>query len=102
MTHRNFSLGQIVATPEALKVLTKERIADILAQYLACDWGIVDKEDWKLIDIAVRDGTRILSAYWVDEQDHRRGMLWVTTVAEVESESGPQRPYTTIFLPEKY
>ncbi len=33
VTHRKFSLGQVVTTPETLKVLTRERIADILTQY---------------------------------------------------------------------
>ena len=102
MKIKPFSLGQLVGTPGALAELSPERVAEIIKRHLSGDWGTVGTEDWHLNDLATHDGTRMLSAYWIDEQDHGRGKVWIITEAETESESGPQRPYTTILRPDEY
>jgi len=102
---KQFRLGQLVATPGALAELSPERIAEIVSRHLLGDWGIVGAEDWHLNDLATYDGTSLLSSYWIDEQDHRRGKVWIITEGESddERETGHQRrPYTTILRPDEY
>ena len=59
-----FPLGQIVATPGALEVLTQagQSPAEFLTRHSKGDWGEVSEEDRLLNDESVRDGSRILYA----------------------------------------
>jgi hypothetical protein len=50
----------------------------------------VDEEDWRLNDEALRDGSRLLSAY----ETERGVRLWIITEAD--------RSATTILLPDEY
>ncbi len=100
MKIKPFSLGQLVATPGALKELSPERILEILRRHLSGDWGTVGTEDWHLNDLATHDGTRLLSSYWIDEQNHERGKVWIITEAQ-EDDSG-RRSASTILLPDEY
>ena len=61
-----------------------------LSRHVTGDWGTVGDEDKKLNDAAVKDGTRILSAY----QTSAGEKLWVITEAD--------RSSTTILLPDEY
>ena len=56
-------LGQIVATPAALGALTQPDIVEALRRHASGDWGEVDAHDQAANDEAMRDGTRLLSAY---------------------------------------
>jgi hypothetical protein len=87
-----FALGQLVATPGALAAMERsgESPAMFLGRHAAGDWGDVDAEDRRSNDLAVRDGTRILSAY----RTRRGDKLWIITEAD--------RSATTILLPEEY
>ena len=85
-----FSLGQIAATPSALAQITQSQITSALARHVAGDWGDLGAEDKQVNDQAVRDGTRILSAY----QAANGTKFWISTEAD--------RSATTVLLPEDY
>lgn len=92
MSTAKFALGQIVATPGALEAMQESGQTPqfFLAQHAACNWGQVDSEDWQLNDEAVKEGTRLLSAYTT----LKGRKLWVITEHD--------RSSTTILLPEEY
>jgi hypothetical protein len=92
-----FPLGQIVATPGALEVLTQagQLPAEFLTRHSKGDWGEVSEEDRLLNDESVRDGSRILSAYRT-KSDVR---IWIIT--EAAGDQG-HRESTTLLLPEEY
>jgi hypothetical protein len=101
MTHDTsrpkFILGQTVATPGALKAVHQagQSVIQILTRHAACDWGDLGDEDKRLNAEALKDGSRLLSAY-----DLRSGVrIWVIT--EAADDSG-QRAATTILLPDEY
>ncbi len=84
-------LGRVVATGGALEVLMDagESPAKYLDRHSACDWGVVDAEDWRANDNAVAMGSRVLSAYMIGSRK-----LWIITEAD--------RSATTLLLPEEY
>ena len=92
---RLFPLGTIVGTPGALAACEEHHVSPnvlILARHARGDWGDVDAEDAAANEAAIRDGSRILSAYTIN---HDHGVrLWVITEAD--------RSVTTILLPEEY
>ena len=92
MTRGKFPLGQTVATPGALAALEEagQSPGFFLSRHASGDWGEVDAEDWKLNDEAVREGTRILSAY----RTLKGQKLYVITEAD--------RSVTTVLLPDEY
>lgn len=94
MTERplKFPLGQVVATPGALKVLedAKQSPAEFLARHRSGDWGDVSAGDGRANDLAVKGGERLLSSYKT-----RGGVtIWVITEAD--------RASTCVLLPEEY
>lgn len=93
-----FDLGQVVATPAVLAHLEKQgRYPSVLlSQHCHGDWGLVDAQDAKCNDEAIRNGGRILSVYDVEGV-----RIWVITEAET---GGPQRERasTCLLLPSEY
>ena len=85
-----FLPGTIVATAGALDVIPKASICSGIARHLTGDWGDICEEDRKLNDQALRDGTRLLSAYHTPEGIK----FWIITEAD--------RSATTVLLPEEY
>lgn len=87
-----FPLGQVVCTPGALEALERSgQTPDFfLDQHASGNWGIVDEEDWALNGQALKDGSRILSAYVTLRGDK----LWVITEAD--------RSSTCCLRPEEY
>lgn len=85
-----FALGRIVATRNALDRLAREEIEEALARHHRGDWGELDDEDRAANDAALRDGSRILSAYTAGKGEK----VWVITEAD--------RSATTVLLPEDY
>ncbi len=87
-----FLLGRLVATPGALHALASsgQSSAHFLNRHGRGDWGDVDAEDKQLNDEAVKDGTRILSAYLTTAGVR----LWVITEAD--------RSSTCLLLPDEY
>jgi hypothetical protein len=87
-----FSLGQLVATPGALEAMQRSgQTSDFfLDRHMRGDWGAVNLEDWRLNDEALKDGSRILSAY----RTLKGTKIWIITEAD--------RSVTTILLPDEY
>jgi hypothetical protein len=92
-----FKLGKVVATAAALEALDKagEQPWPLLVRHVQGDWGDLGAEDRRLNDEAVKDGSRILSAYSL-----KTGVkLWIITDAEDDSGN---RAATTLLPPEDY
>ncbi len=87
-----FSLGQLVATPGALKVLEANSMIPmrLIARHSIGDWGDVGPDDAEANDNAVSSGTRILSSYRLTDGTK----IWVITEAD--------RSATTVLLPSEY
>ena len=88
-----FELGQIVATPGALRAIRSsgQTPSQFLRRHVNGDWGEhLDGHDYKQNQIALREGGRLLSAY----QTRRGEDLWVITEGD--------RSATTILLPSEY
>ena len=90
-------LGQLVATPGALEVLSRSEQSpwDFVRRHAAGDWGDVCAGDARLNDAAVRDGGRLLSVYHTLEGVK----LWIITEA---ADGDGCRAATTILLPDEY
>ena len=84
-------LGQVVATPGALKLLEDagKDPFDYLARHASGDWGDLCTFDRHQNEIALREGLRVFSSY-----ETTAGRCWVITEAD--------RSVTTILLPEEY
>lgn len=95
--HPKFELGQVVATPGALEALEKSGQSpnEFLKRHLQREQGDLCAEDHELNDAALKDGSRILSAY----KTLKGAKLWVIT--EGEDDRG-HRSATTLLLPEEY
>jgi hypothetical protein len=92
-----FNLGQVVATPAALKALEEagQSPSFFLDRHIQGDWGTVNDEDKQLNDQALVDGGRLLSAYKTLKGER----LWIIT--EAADDSG-NRAATTILRPDEY
>lgn len=84
------SLGQVVATPNAMKTIPDEEILNALMRHVQGDWGELDSEDRTSNDRALKHGGRLFSAY-ISIQKNK---FWIITEAD--------RSSTTILLPEDY
>ena len=87
-----FPLGQVVATPGALRALEKaEQLpAEFLDRHVNGDWGEVPDGDKQENEVSVEQGFRILSAYTTSAGEK----IWIITEAD--------RSSTTILLPSEY
>lgn len=77
-----FPLGQVVATPAALRILEAHQMSPqwLLALHASGVWGDVDADDQAANERAVVHGGRILSAYQLGDD-----RLWVITEADRSS-----------------
>lgn len=94
-----FHLGQVMVTPGAREAVPA--LGDLLimlARHQSGDYGHVCGDDWRVNDMALKDGSRIMSAYAIDESRPCAGFgentIWVITEAD--------RSVTTLLLPEEY
>lgn len=85
-----FSLGETVATPNALNQITSDEILHSLYRHTRGDWGAMDTEDLKSNERALAHGGRLFSAY-VSTAGVK---FWIITEAD--------RSVTTVLLPEDY
>ena len=86
-----FPLGQVYFTRGVLDQLSNSAaVPAALARHAVGDWGDVCEEDKQLNDAALRDGTRLLSAYRAENG----ARFWVITEAD--------RSTTTVLLPDEY
>jgi hypothetical protein len=89
---QRLKLGQVVATPNALRALEEANQVpeEFLARHAAGDWGEVGSEDWQENELSVREGFRVLSSYTLSTGTK----IWIITEAD--------RSATTVLLPEDY
>ena len=85
-----FSLGQTVATANALSVIPDDEILLALSRHVQGDWGKLDKEDLDENERALKNGGRLLSRYVTNAKI----VFWIITEHD--------RSVTTILLPEDY
>ena len=85
-----FSLGQIVATPNALNSVPDNEIKAALQRHVRGDWGNLDEEDKQANEDALHRGSRLLSSYLTIQNVK----FWIITEAD--------RSVTTVLLPEDY
>jgi hypothetical protein len=86
-----FPLGQIVATPGALKLLEEagEDTFRYLTRHASENWGEIDPRDRREHERSLKHGWRILSSYPIGAE-----RIWIITEAD--------RSVTTLLLPEEY
>lgn len=87
-----FALGQIVATPGAIKSLERAQQLpqEFLSRHVTGDWGEVDEQDWQENEFSVTHGFRLLSSYHTTAGEK----LWVITEGD--------RSATTLLKPDEY
>ena len=85
-----FPLGRLVATPNAINLLTPEDTRNALNRHRSGDWGDVCEKDRKANERALIEGTRLLSVY----HSVKGVKFWIITEAD--------RTATTVLLPEDY
>lgn len=85
-----FHLGQLVATPGVLELVTHDEITRALDRHICGDWGDVCKEDRKANEEALINSLRLVSVY------HSQGGIkfWIITEHD--------RSSTTVLLPSEY
>jgi hypothetical protein len=120
-----FALGRVVATPGALQLAVEHEVnlLQLLARHMTGDWGDTCAQDKRTNDVALKNGSRILSVYG---QGNER--IWIITdavtdvcpacwagIGACEPEHGewqgdihfrsdlpPRRLSTTVLRPEDY
>jgi hypothetical protein len=87
-----FDLGQVVATPGALRALEEagESPFAYLERHITGDWGDLVEEDQRENELALRRGFRLLSAYRLSDETK----IWIITEHD--------RSATTLLLPSEY
>ena len=85
-----FSLGQTVATPNALNQIPNYEIILALSRHVRGDWGILEPEDLQSNERALQFGGRLFSSY-LSSQNVK---FWIITEHD--------RSVTTVLLPMDY
>jgi len=93
-----FKLGQVVATPGALEALEQahQPAWEFISLHVAGNWGVVRAEDAEANNQALKDGSRLLSAYILKDGKTK---IWIIT--EAQDDNG-NRAATTLLLPSEY
>ena len=106
-----FALGQVVATPGALALLqaTGRSAASLLARHMHSDFGDICRDDAALNELAITDGSRIMSVYRLVDAEKLKSTpkqkridlptVWVITNG---TNTEGQREYTILLLPRDY
>jgi hypothetical protein len=90
-----FPLGQIVLTREVYRWMVTNGdfyhfVTGSIKAHARGEWGNLDPEDRKANELALRDGSRLLSVY----EHWKFPTIWVITESD--------RSVTTILFPEEY
>jgi len=87
-----FPLGQLLATPGALKAMENagQSPGELLIRHVTGDWGLVCKADAEANEQAIKERTRLLSSYKLATGI----VIWIITEAS--------RAATTLLLPSEY
>src|SRR5258708_7103659 len=96
-TQPRFQPGKLLATPAAFDVIhnSGQAPADFMERHLRGDWGDLSDDDRQANELALSDGSRILSAY----KTAKGVKIWIIT--EAADEEG-HRCAPTILLPAEY
>lgn len=88
-----FKLGQVVATPGALRAIEENNIEmwNLLQRHSNGDWGCVPEEDKLENQLGVKNGFRVMSSYLLNDRGDK---LWIITEAD--------RSSTCLLLPDEY
>jgi len=88
-----FPLGQLCATPAALRLLDDNHIDcfGLIHRHANGDFGDLCREDLQANEEALREGFRIFSSYVINGEGDK---VWIITEAD--------RSVTTVLLPEDY
>lgn len=99
-TGPKFELGQVVATPAAIELLSQcaESALDIICRHANGDWGDLDACDMRANAEALVSGARLMSAYTVLAAGTPK-KVWVIT--DATGDDG-RRLATTLLLPGDY
>lgn len=92
-----FRTGQLLMTPGAMQAMAEaeQEPLEFLNRHFHGDWGELEEEDQQENELSLREGYRLLSAYFTKQNIK----LWVIT--EAADEEG-NRAATTILLPSEY
>ena len=92
-----FELGMVVATPGALELLKSAGVdlRQLLFRHERGDWGDVNDGDKAINKEALKDGSRLFSAYKI------RGGLKIWVITEAKGPDG-KRASTSAVLPDEY
>lgn len=92
-----FKPGRVLSTPGALEALEQagQSVWIYLSRHITGDYGVVDDEDKEANSEALKDGSRLLSAYVLPTGVK----IWLIT--EAEDDHG-NREATTALLPDEY
>jgi hypothetical protein len=92
-----FKPGRILASPGCIEELERagQSLWEFMARHIAGDWGVVDAEDAEANNQALKDGSRLLSAYLLKTGEK----IWIIT--EAENDDG-HRVATTGIKPSEY
>lgn len=86
-----FPLGKVVVTPGIRELLEYGLdLRHYLQKHHACDWGDLGTHDWNANNLALFEGSRIVSAYVLRDGTK----IWIITEAD--------RSATTAMLPSEY
>jgi len=88
-----FTLGQVVATPGAVRTMQENGIEalSLLSRHANGDWGCVPEEDRLENQRSVEEGYRVISSYVLNDHGDK---VWVITEAD--------RSSTCLLLPDEY
>ena len=91
-----FEPGRFLATPAVLDAVPRRTIFAAIERHLNGDWGDVCDSDKRANDRALKDGSRLLSAYHTPAlgDKKRETKFWIITEAD--------RSATTVLLPSDY
>jgi hypothetical protein len=88
-----FKLGQVVATPGALRAIEENNVDmwNLLHRHGNGDWGCIPEEDKQENLLSVKNGYRVMSSYLLNDRGDK---LWIITEAD--------RSSTCLLLPDEY
>lgn len=89
-TTKAVPLGQIVATPNALRTISHTDLQSALSRHRSGDWGDCCPDDKQANDEALIHGGRLLSVYHTADETK----FWIITEAD--------RSATTVLMPNDY
>ena len=90
MAAKKFRTGDAYITKNALAKIGFEESYQALARHVAGDWGELCDADRRANEVALADGSRLLSIYWTASDVK----FYIITEAD--------RSCTTVLLPEDY